>query len=617
MVRLRACAAFAALLLASAAQAQQCGLVSQCPVVSTPTSGAELLYIIQGGVSKQITLATLFTVGIPAGATFTNNIFDNPTINGGTINGTNIISATFTGSILNSPTINTPAISGGTEVGLQYLPPYAFSLERTITGKLGEIPSIVDFGAVAGGSATANNAAVVSANADAAGPYFVPLGAFATTKNFFNTTDITQQYSGSGHFTDVNGNVRGRTFLPFTQPLVTIANNSNPAIWLNGDNSHVGIQLEQVLTSTFVQSGTLTTTGTASGNVLTFTTPVPSWVGFGGGVAFFALNVTDTTHPSYISTSPPVPTYVSAVGSNTITLSQNVVTPVPPGDVITFGLFQYFDLPEASAMSVNVYAAPGSIGYTGNNSTWPEEDALHFTIQNNSGTLGDINAIGVICQVTSAWSGYQPTSPYLTPQCLVLGANTYTTVDNVYLAPIEIAIADGGKKTTGIVYNADTNRSYDGVANGHPELYWLGFNCNAGGSTVPIDACLSAAGAFKYGIDFTPTTIAGLAGNNDGAAIALKSRQGIFFNATPGTFLATSPGFYTIYYDSTVPALRFQGGTSSGSDMLLMNTTIATFDVLVDGFAGFATNGGTGVSCPANTVSLTTLVVILGIVTHC
>ena len=40
-----------------------CSLVSQCPAASVPLSGSEILYIIQGGISKQIAAGALLSVG--------------------------------------------------------------------------------------------------------------------------------------------------------------------------------------------------------------------------------------------------------------------------------------------------------------------------------------------------------------------------------------------------------------------------------------------------------------------------------------------------------------------------------------------------------------------------
>ncbi len=51
--------AFVALLVASPAAAQQCGTLTTCPPVSTPLAGTELLYVVQGGVSKKMTTQQL------------------------------------------------------------------------------------------------------------------------------------------------------------------------------------------------------------------------------------------------------------------------------------------------------------------------------------------------------------------------------------------------------------------------------------------------------------------------------------------------------------------------------------------------------------------------------
>src|SRR5208282_5093977 len=57
VVRLRIAAL--GLLLATPALAQQCGTLTTCPPVSTPLGGTELLYTVQGGVSKKMTATQL------------------------------------------------------------------------------------------------------------------------------------------------------------------------------------------------------------------------------------------------------------------------------------------------------------------------------------------------------------------------------------------------------------------------------------------------------------------------------------------------------------------------------------------------------------------------------
>ena len=64
MTRLKALLVALLLLSSGSAFAQQCGLLSTCPSASTPLSGSELLYIVQGGVSKKITTG-LFLANLP------------------------------------------------------------------------------------------------------------------------------------------------------------------------------------------------------------------------------------------------------------------------------------------------------------------------------------------------------------------------------------------------------------------------------------------------------------------------------------------------------------------------------------------------------------------------
>lgn len=51
--------ALIAVLIATPAAAQQCGTLITCPPASTPLAGTELLYVVQGGVSKKMTVTQL------------------------------------------------------------------------------------------------------------------------------------------------------------------------------------------------------------------------------------------------------------------------------------------------------------------------------------------------------------------------------------------------------------------------------------------------------------------------------------------------------------------------------------------------------------------------------
>jgi hypothetical protein len=102
----------------------QCGTVSGCPYASAPYSGSELLYIVQNGVSKKITLSSLNTllVSITAGSTqiFSGNLNGVLYDNGGVIstlatgnNGVFVTSGTGIPSISSTlPAAVVAAISG-------------------------------------------------------------------------------------------------------------------------------------------------------------------------------------------------------------------------------------------------------------------------------------------------------------------------------------------------------------------------------------------------------------------------------------------------------------------------------------------------------------------------
>jgi hypothetical protein len=84
---------FIALLLSLApAVAQQCGTLTTCPSASTPLSGSELLYIVQGGVSSKITAGQIATSLFPLTA------ITGPAILGNASAGTGPVAALSIGS---------------------------------------------------------------------------------------------------------------------------------------------------------------------------------------------------------------------------------------------------------------------------------------------------------------------------------------------------------------------------------------------------------------------------------------------------------------------------------------------------------------------------------------
>jgi hypothetical protein len=74
-----------AALLASPAAAQQCGMLTTCPPVSTPLAGTELLYVVQGGVSKKMTTAQLGAAISPLVPIAPGQLRINPSTNGGVL----------------------------------------------------------------------------------------------------------------------------------------------------------------------------------------------------------------------------------------------------------------------------------------------------------------------------------------------------------------------------------------------------------------------------------------------------------------------------------------------------------------------------------------------------
>jgi parallel beta-helix repeat protein len=108
--------AFVALLVASPAAAQQCGTLTTCPPVSTPLAGTELLYMVQGGVSKKMTVTQLGLVLGPYFALTPGVSPIAPTTNGGVLWDNNGVlrDSTTLPSGLTLPSVN---LTGTVEVG--------------------------------------------------------------------------------------------------------------------------------------------------------------------------------------------------------------------------------------------------------------------------------------------------------------------------------------------------------------------------------------------------------------------------------------------------------------------------------------------------------------------
>ena len=78
LIRSLAVAVAATLLWSGAAMAQACGTVTTCPTASTPLSGSELLYLVQGGVSKKITVGSIFGASQPANSIALSSLVNQP-----------------------------------------------------------------------------------------------------------------------------------------------------------------------------------------------------------------------------------------------------------------------------------------------------------------------------------------------------------------------------------------------------------------------------------------------------------------------------------------------------------------------------------------------------------
>ena len=78
LIRSLAVAVAATLLWSGAAMAQACGTVTTCPTASMPLSGSELLYLVQGGVSKKITTGSIFGASQPANSIALSSLVNQP-----------------------------------------------------------------------------------------------------------------------------------------------------------------------------------------------------------------------------------------------------------------------------------------------------------------------------------------------------------------------------------------------------------------------------------------------------------------------------------------------------------------------------------------------------------
>lgn len=450
----------------------------------------------------------------------------------------------------------------------------------TVSGTIGlNFPLIAPvpltaYGAVAGGSTTVNNQAIVTANSNGIGPYYLPAGVYTTTTNFFSSTGVTQQIEGAGAFVDSSGNTRGRQFSPFTHAIGTMVDYSNPALGFDGDTSQVATEIESAYTSSLVVNGTLVTNGaTTSGNVLHFAS-VPSWVGVGSPLSYRALQVNDFTG---LATQITAGTYVTGITPTTVTLSANVASTVALGDNIGFGNNQFMNVPEASMLYMQAYAVQGSLGSIGAGSPSAEANGVFYNGFNDSGSAGSLWGLDINCAVTRAWSGYNAAAPFLTPQCGILAGVSKAAVNGVYIAPVEYQISDQGFHTTANALVLDIARQYSGVANGVPTQYWDAILINGSGSAgfVAMDAGIRFGGLYNYVEDYTNATVTVPAGRSAGPAVTLLPSQGIYFNATGSLNGATAPGNVYMFYETTFSDLHFIVG---GIDTLDLNAGIVTID---------------------------------------
>lgn len=452
------------------------------------------------------------------------------------------------GTIAASATAGVSSLGGATGA-------IALDLGLYITGSglyatTGLYPNIIgpQYGAVAGGSTSTNNAAIVAAEGAAKNIYGVPPGLYPTTKNFFNTTDVTQQYAGYGQFIDINGNQRGKWICPWSH---VIGPNSNgmspttPSVESNGDWSQNCVQIEQIITAPLVLTTTVATIApTLAGRILHFNASnIPATL-----VQNSSTSVVDVTAGAGII---PVGATVVSISGGDVTISADVLGTVNTADMISFGVGQYMQPQQASPVAVLSYAANGTLsnGQARLGGQYPNLSGQNIT-QFYAQAINDAGGGGFAsywshCTITRAPGAYYDATvnPFNTASCGIIGGIVEALVPNVYLDGVEYDLLDNGNQVPATGHLIGLSRNTPGDQN----HMWRAYLVSSFGS-IPVDSAYSANGAFNFGVDFTAASFTGGTGS---AAITLAAGQREYFNAVSGGAYPSSVGGEAIYSPGT------------------------------------------------------------------
>lgn len=145
-------------------------------------------------------------------------------------------------------------------------------------------------------------------------------------------------------------------------------------------------------------------------------------------------------------------------------------------------------------------------------------------------------------------------SHWLADPALTILAGGLTSVTNsANIVASELSIGDNGHEITGSGHTVHLTRSCPIPSPNPKEYVWQGFTVTSRGA-YPIDVMLQGVGPSRIGIDFSAATF-----TDSNTAIALKAGQRINLNSTNSSWIhtsqGTSPGSYSMYYDSTATAL--------------------------------------------------------------
>jgi hypothetical protein len=484
---------------------------------------------------------------------------------------------------------------------------------RQWTTKVGETVALTDFGASTGGSAATNGTALANAQAVGFTSIGVPQGTYATNKNFYNTTDVTSILTGPGTLTDVNGYRRGRISAPWTHPMTSRANAGDENYWLTGDFSQVAIVAEQIITSSLVQTGNLTTNGsTAGGNNTLHFASVPAWVGYltnaNAPVSGAALEIKNATNPSSIS-SGTVVTSIN-IGAGTVTMSQNAQSLINSGDVITFGANQYFQPPESSMIYLTSFAKNGTLTSGGSGLSSPDQASamLNFTFKNDAGG-GALGAIFCGGNVARSFASFNPASPFQTAVGGCYTGNIVLNADHGYLNNYEVRCGDNGHP--GMCFNiiSDITRT---VGPGGAS-----FTGSISGTTLTVTA-VSSGSLFLgspisgSGVTTLPPTVITAVGSGTGGTGTYTVNNSQTVGSEAMTLAAPESDVWAGYLinagDSTYPlnfAIGGGGPASFGIDLTKFSFTPGAFAAIAiksgDGIYLNSTSGNFGANNAGDT----------------